>query len=266
MLILLSPAKTLDFTSDERGLPGTKPELHSDARQLAAVAKGLSAGQVAKLMGISENLAATAHGYFQNWKQKWDAKQAKQAALAFRGDVYQGLDADSLSDADLEFAQDHLRVLSGLYGLLRPLDLMQPYRLEMGTKLKNPRGKNLYEFWHDRLTRAINAAAHQAACAATGSEPLVVNLASNEYFKAVVPAELAARVVAPAFKDLKNGQYKSLMLFAKRARGMMARYLVQKRATDLATLRKFRAAGYRYNRQLSTDDAPIFTRDQSADT
>ena len=258
MLILLSPAKTLDFTPSERDLPATKPELLAEAKQLAAGAKKLSARQLANLMGISDNLAATAHGYFQDWRQKWDAKGAKQAALAFRGDVYQGLDAESLSDADLNYTQDHLRVLSGLYGLLRPLDLMQPYRLEMGTKLKNPQGKNLYEFWQDRITDTINQAAHEAA----GKQPLVVNLASNEYFKAVQPANLEAKVVTPAFKDLKNGQYKSLMLFAKRARGVMARYLIEKRVTDLASLRKFKSAGYRFNRDLSTDVAPVFTRDK----
>ncbi|MEM8866527.1 MAG: peroxide stress protein YaaA [Planctomycetota bacterium] len=257
MLILLSPAKTLDLTPTERDLPATKPEFLSDTKQLAKITGELSQKQVAKLMDISDSLAETAHGYFQDWKQKWDAKSAKQAVLMFRGDVYQGLDADTLSDDDLTYAQDRLRLISGLYGLLRPLDLMQAYRLEMGTKLKNSRGKDLYDFWQTKLSAAVDEAAQS-----TGGEPLVVNLASKEYAKAVQPGDLETPVVAPEFKDKKNGKYRIISFYAKQARGTMARFLIQKKAKTAADLRKFRGDGYRFNRELSTDKAPVFTRDQ----
>ncbi len=257
MLILLSPAKTLDLTPAERDLPATKPVFHSDAKQLAAVAKELSPRQIAKLMKVSDKLAEVAHGYFQEWKQKWNAKSAKQAVLTFRGDVYQGLDADNLSDSELEYAQDRLRVLSGLYGLLRPLDLIQGYRLEMGRALKNPRGKDLYAFWQDKVTREVDLAASMGS-----DPPLVVNLASAEYATAIQLGQLQAKVVTPAFKDLSKGQYKTLGLFAKRARGLMARFLIQEQATTEGQIRRFRAAGYRYNAALSGPQEPVFSRDK----
>lgn len=258
MLILLSPAKTLDFTPCERDLSASKPELHASVKPLAKVAKQLSKAQVAKLMEVSDRLAETAHGYLQDWKQKWDSKRTKQAVLAFRGDVYQGLDADTLSDADLEYANDHLRILSGLYGVLRPLDLMQAYRLEMGRALKNPRGKDLYAYWQDEVTTALGNAAEQA----NPKSPMVVNLASNEYAKVVRLKSLDAQVISPVFKDCKNGKCRTIALFAKQARGMMARYLITERATELEQLQKFRSGGYRYDRALSTAEAPVFTRPQ----
>lgn len=263
MLILLSPAKTLDFTPCERGLPSSKPAFHSDAKRLVAVAKALSPAGVKELMQVSDALAETAHGYFQDWKQAWNAKSAKQAALAFRGDVYQGLDADSLTADDLDHAQDHLRVLSGLYGLLRPLDLVQPYRLEMGRPLANAQGEDLYAFWGDRL-RAEVAASALAVAEADGSEPVVVNLASKEYAKAARLGGLPLPVLTPAFNDRKGGKLRVVSFFAKRARGEMARYLIKKRVVDADGLRRFRGMGYRYDSGLSTDAAPVFTRDQPA--
>jgi cytoplasmic iron level regulating protein YaaA (DUF328/UPF0246 family) len=256
MLILLSPAKTLDFSPTARDLSLTKPALHSDTKKLAKVCQGLSEKQLAKMMLISVKLAATTHSYFAAWRQKWDAKGTKQAVLAFRGDVYQGLDADSLTDKQLEVAQQHVRILSGLYGVLCPLDLMQAYRLEMGTKLKTERGKNLYEWWGDRVTDALNADLEQA------KEPLVVNLASNEYWSVVQPKRLEARILTPAFKEKKGTGYKVVSFYAKRARGEMTRHLITTRQQGPAAIKSFAASGYRYNASQSTPDGPVFTRDQ----
>lgn len=262
MLILLSPAKTLDFDPVERDLPATKPALHAEAKKLAGVAKELSEGQVAKLMDLSDQLAETAHGYLQSWKAKWDAKGAKRAVLAFRGDVYQGLDADTLTDKQLETAQDRLRILSGLYGVLRPLDLMQPYRLEMGRKLANPRGKDLYAWWGERVTDTLNA--DLAESTPRGAEPLVVNLASNEYWSVVKPKQLDARVVTPVFKDKKGSGYRVISFFAKRARGAMARHLLKTRKRGDAAIESFNADGYQLNEKLSSGDKPIFTRENQS--
>lgn len=254
MLILLSPAKTLDFTPTERDLPVTKPALHTEAKKLASVAKKLSQDEVAGLMELSDKLAATAHGYLQDWKAKWDAKEAKAAVLAFRGDVYQGLDADSLTDKQLQRAQDQIRILSGLYGVLRPLDLIQPYRLEMGRKLSNPRGAGLYAWWGNRVTKTLNADL------ADRKEPLVVNLASNEYAGVVDFKGLDAEVITPVFKEKKGDSYRLISFFAKRARGTMARYLVRSRSGSRKTLESFAEDGYQLNPGLSKADQPVFTR------
>lgn len=268
MLILLSPAKTLDLAPLERDLPATKPELLGETERLAGVAGKLSVKQIGKLMNVSDALAESTYEAFQSFKKKWNAKGAKQAALCFKGDVYQGLDADSLSLEQLEVAQRHLRILSGLYGVLRPLDLMQAYRLEMGTKLKNPRGKDLYAFWDGLVTDAVASAAHGAA---GDDPPLVVNLASNEYFNVVDKKQLAKEqgieVVSPQFKEFHNGKFTVMSFYAKRSRGMMARFLVESlakgfRGTGQAQLRRFTAGGYRLNRELSTDSKPVFTRDK----
>lgn len=254
MLILLSPAKTLDFTPTERDLPVSKPALHTEAKKLAAVAKQLSQDEVGGLMELSEKLAATAHGYLQDWKAKWDAKGAKAAVLAFRGDVYQGLDADSLTDKQLGKAQDQIRILSGLYGVLRPLDLIQPYRLEMGRKLTNPRGANLYAWWGDRVSKSLNAEMSDR------KEPLVVNLASNEYAGVVDLKNLDAEVVTPIFKEKKGDSYRVISFFAKRARGTMAGHLVRSRSGVRKALESFAEDGYRLNPALSKPDQPVFTR------
>lgn len=259
MLILLSPAKTLDFTPVDRELSATKPVLHTEAKKLLAIARELPVEDVAGLMEISDKLAGAAHGYFQSWKAKWDPRGAKQAVLAFRGDVYQGLDADSLSDEQLESAQRHVRILSGLYGVLRPLDLIQPYRLEMGRRLANPRGDDLYAWWGDRVTRTINDDLAEAT--PPSAEPLVVNLASKEYWAVVRPEGLDARVVTPEFRDRKGDGYRVVSFFAKKARGAMTRHLLHARSPDRDALLAFRSDGYALNSSLSTEERIVFTRE-----
>ncbi|MGL4514289.1 MAG: peroxide stress protein YaaA [Lacipirellulaceae bacterium] len=259
MLIVLSPAKTLDFTPTSRPLSATKPEFHSEAKKLAAIVKRLSKVQLAELMDLSDKLAEQTHGYFATWKATWDARAAKQAALAFRGDVYQGLEADTLGDRQLEAAQSRLRVLSGLYGVLRPLDLIQPYRLEMGRALANERGDNLYAWWGDRVTKALNRALDELP---PDAPRLVVNLASNEYWSVVRPEKLGAQVVTPVFKDRSAAGYKVLSFFAKRARGEMARHLLGAGPTGIEAIDRFAASGYRRNASLSTPASPVFTREK----
>ena len=257
MLILISPAKTLDF-SPRTPLVGSKPRFMPQANKLAAQVQTLSAAKLAKLMNISPKLAETTHGFYAGWKTKYNAAGAKEAIFAFRGDVYLGLEALELSHGDLEFAQDHLRILSGLYGVLRPLDLIQPYRLEMGTKLDGDHGKDLYAYWGDVVAKSLAKEAREQVA------PVVVNLASQEYFAAADRAALKARVITPSFRDLHNGQYKVLSFFAKKARGMMARHLIESRAESPAEVLTFRMAGYRFNRELSTEEAPVFTRDKGS--
>jgi len=257
MLMVISPAKTLDFTRQSLHPVTSKPELLTHSKRLIAQLRELSPKQLSKLMGISDKLAGGVHEYVTDWKAKYNTTTAKQAVLAFRGDVYQGLDADSFSAQDFEFAQQHLRILSGLYGLLRPLDLMQAYRLEMGTKLANEQGQDLYAFWGDRLAKSL-----KKALAEQGDEVLI-NLASNEYFKAAQAKQIGCRVITPVFKDRKGGDYKVISFFAKKARGMMAGHVIRKQVTDVSGLLKFRTAGYRYNRGLSSEDQPVFTRDKA---
>ena len=195
---------------------------------------------------------------FTDWKIKWNAKRAKQAALAFKGDVYQGLDAETLTDKHLEKAQQQLRILSGLYGILKPLDLIQAYRLEMGTKLKNERGADLYAWWDDRVTKKLKADLVE------GNSKTIVNLASNEYWSVVDPSKLDAEIITPVFKDFKNGKYKMISFFAKRARGMMARHLLQSRSAGLKAIQSFNAAGYYYSEEKSTQNSPVFLREEIA--
>lgn len=217
-----------------------------------------SPADIQELMGVSQTIAELTHSRVMNWHAEMPKGDARQSILAFKGDVYAGLEADTLDSRDLGFAQDRLRILSGLYGLLRPLDLMLPYRLEMGTRLTTPAGDNLYQFWGDELTLALND-----QLAATRGRVLV-NLASNEYFKAVKPALLNADVVTPVFKDLKNGRYKVLSFFAKKARGMMARFIIKERLKKPEGMKDFSSAGYRYADELSTASEWVFTRDKTA--
>lgn len=255
MLIVISPAKTLDYETPPTTKKATLPVFLSRSAELVADARKLSPEQVGKLMGISDKLADLNHRRFMNWGEPFDLDNAKQSVLAFKGDVYTGLDAESMSAADLAYAQKHLRILSGLYGLLRPLDLMQAYRLEMGLKFSNSGGKNLYEFWGTEITDCLNA-----QLKALKSEVLV-NLASNEYFRVVQPRGLNAEVITPVFKDLKSGKYRVIGFFAKKARGLMTRFVIDQRLDDVAGIKKFRADGYRYNRAESTAREWVFTRD-----
>ena len=255
MLIVISPAKTLDYETPPQTRKKTQPALLERSAELIDDARQLSPQAIGKLMGISDKLADLNHERFMNWGQPFTLDNAKQSILAFKGDVYTGLDADSMGTDDLNFAQKHLRILSGLYGVLRPLDLMQPYRLEMGLKFANRGGKNLYEFWGEDITRALNAQLKSL------KSEVVVNLASNEYFKSVKPRELHADIITPVFKDLKGGKYKVISFFAKKARGQMARYAIDKRIEDPAGLKRFRVDGYRYDAKQSTAREWVFTRD-----
>ncbi|MDM7859494.1 peroxide stress protein YaaA [Alteromonas sp. ASW11-36] len=250
MLVVLSPAKNLDVEPVSLSLPATQPELMSETRELVDTCKQLSPANLASLMRISDKLALLNAERFNSFEFPFTVENAKPAVLTFNGDVYTGLDAGSLSEDDLAFAQQHVRILSGLYGVLRPLDLMQAYRLEMGTKLDNPKGKNLYEFWGDKVTEQLNAE----------QQPVLINLASNEYFKVVSKKTLNARVITPVFKDTKNGKLKVISFFAKKARGLMARYIIENRVTDAEQLKQFNAAGYTFDATLSSDKELVFTR------
>jgi hypothetical protein len=256
MLTVISPAKTLDFETSPTTRRSTRPQFLERAAELVKEARSLSPEDLRELMGVSEKIAELNHRRFMNWSEPFTLDNAKQAILAFKGDVYTGLEAETLSAAQLQFAQQHLRILSGLYGLLRPLDLMQPYRLEMGVRFATPGGRNLYEFWGDTLTRALNAQLGKS-----GSRVLV-NLASNEYFKSLQPGALDAEIITPVFKDLKGGKYKVISFYAKKARGQMARFIIDNELNEPDGLRRFRRDGYRYNRAESTAREPVFTRDE----
>lgn len=256
MLMLLSPAKNLNFDAAPNAPKATKPSLSKDMAEIAGVAKKLKKSDIKRLMGISDTLAELNYERFQALKTSGAAARAKQAALTFAGDVYRGLDASTLKPADLEFAQGHLRILSGLYGLLRPLDAIQPYRLEMGSRLKNPRGTSLYDFWGEKIANELDKAvkAHD--------DPTIVCLASNEYAKAVDRKALKARFLTVNFKEIKDGKARALMLFVKQARGMMARWAIEKRIARAEDLKKFNVGGYRFSKALSSEDEWVFTRPQ----
>lgn len=258
MLILLSPSKTLDFGEPPPVKKATRPPLLKDAGRLVARLQEFPPAQLGKLMGVSDKLAAQVFEHFRQWEDVPKPGRGKQALFAYRGDVYAGLDAGSFSAADIDYAQQHLRILSGLYGVLRPLDTIQPYRLEMGAPLAAGGCKDLYEYWGDRITREL----HKALKQLPGN--LVVNLASNEYFRAVDMTSLDAQVVTPTFKDKKDGQYRFMTFYGKRARGQMARYLIQRQLEKPDSLRKsYDVDGYRYNRELSSEAQWVFTREKS---
>ncbi len=257
MLTLISPAKTLDFDTPPPSRKSTQPQFLESAARLVDEARRLEPADIRALMGVSEKLAELNHRRFMNWSTPFSLENAKQAVFAFQGDVYVGLDAATLDSGQLAFAQKHLRILSGLYGLLRPMDLIQPYRLEMGLPFANSRGRNLYEFWGSEIAEALNAQVRRS-----GSS-LLVNLASNEYFKAVRANEISAEVVTPVFKDLRGDKYKVISFFAKKARGQMARFIVEREINDAAGLKKFRVGGYCYNRAESQAHEMVFTRDEA---
>lgn len=259
MLMVISPAKTLDYQTPPATQRYTQPEHLEHAQDLIAQLRDFSPAQIAELMHLSDKLAGLNAARFGSWTPTFTPDNAKQALLAFKGDVYTGLQAEDFSEADFDFAQEHLRMLSGLYGVLRPLDLMQPYRLEMGTKLANPRGKDLYAFWGERISGWLNQ-----ALAAQGDEVLL-NLASNEYFSAVKRKALNARVIDTEFRDWKNGQYKIISFYAKKARGLMARYVIKQRLRDPEGLKAFNDQGYAYSAEHSSANKLVFLRDNSPD-
>ncbi|WP_179997831.1 peroxide stress protein YaaA [Acinetobacter sp. YH12239] len=258
MFALISPAKTLDYESTLPTDEHTLPRLLDHSQQLIDVSRKLSASEIAKLMSVSEKIANLNVERFRDWQSDFDLSNARQAIFAFKGDVYTGLDAYSLTQADLEYAQCHLRMLSGLYGLLRPLDLMMPYRLEMGTKLANPRGHNLYEFWGDEITQLINQDLSEA------KSDLLVNIASDEYYKSVKESKIEAEIIKPVFLDQKNGKYKVISFYAKKARGLMARYIIENKPNTVDDLKSFNTDGYYFDAESSLKGELIFKRDEQA--
>ncbi len=260
MIFVISPAKALDFETPCTTQAHSQPDCLREAAELVGILRRYTPGELAELMKISDPLAALNVARYANWSPPFTVRNAKQALLAFDGDVYDGLDAKTLSDDDLRWAQDHLRILSGLYGVLRPLDLIQPYRLEMGTRLKNPRGANLYAFWGDKPARMLNRLFD--AERKTGRQPLLVNLASDEYFKSLQQGELSARIVKPVFEDWKAGRYKIISFYAKRARGLMSRYAITTRADTVEQLTRFKVDGYAFDASASDDDTLVFRRRQ----
>ena len=258
MISLLSPAKSLDYESPCLIEQSTQPRLKSDTAELIEELKSLSLEEVGSLMNISDKLALLNHERFQSFASSFSKKNSRQAILAFTGDVYQGMNLSDWSAGDFTTAQENIRILSGLYGVLRPLDLMQPYRLEMGTSLVNARGKNLYQFWGDRITGLLNKDLEKS------NSNVVVNLASNEYFSAVTPSGLNGQVISPVFKDEKKGKYKIISFYAKKARGMMADYIVKNKLKESEGLREFSTAGYAYDAESSTVDKPVFLRSEAS--
>lgn len=254
MITLLSPAKTLDFETPPTCELVTQPDLLEQAEILIQQLREFSPQDISELMKLSDKLGVLNFDRFQQWSQPFTKDNAKQAALAFQGDVYQGLEADTFDNSDWAFAQNHLRILSGLYGILKPLDLIQPYRLEMGTKLENVRGKNLYDYWGRRLSDHLNHALKM------NDQTHIINLASNEYFKAVDKKVLDAPVVTPIFKDWKNGQYKIISFYAKKARGTMAAWIMKERVDQPEGLKDFRASGYEFSSELSHASQLVFIR------
>lgn len=258
MLTLLSPAKSLDYEAPLLIERSTQPRLKADTSALIDQLKGFSSQEVGALMSISEKLAKLNHERFQSFAPSFTKKNSRQAILAFTGDVYQGLTLADWSADDFATAQDKIRILSGLYGVLRPLDLMQPYRLEMGTALKNARGKNLYQFWGDTITELLNADLKKS------KSDVVVNLASNEYFSAVNPSKLNGTLISPVFKDEKNGTYKIISFYAKKARGMMADFVVKNDLKETSELLHFTTGGYTYDANSSTEAKPVFLRSEAS--
>jgi len=256
MITLLSPAKKLNFDPLETELEITRPRLDDDTRAIASVAKKQSAASLKKLMGISDNLAKLNAERFKAFDLDGRSNSAKPAGLTFDGDVYWGLEAKSMGDETLTYAQDHLRILSGLYGLLRPMDAIQPYRLEMGTKMKNPRGKSLYDFWGSRIADTL------AADLSEHADGTIVNLASNEYFNAVDTQVLTAPVISASFLNVKDGEARRLMYHVKFARGLMARWIMDNRVDRADGLKDFNAEGYAFDAEASSDRELVFSRKQ----
>ena len=257
MLFLLSPAKSLDFATPPHVATHTAPLFVKQSTELIKVLREKTPVQVSELMSLSDTLAGLNVARYQAWSPKFSVKNAKQAVLAFNGDVYEGLDAKSLQAADLDWAQAHLCILSGLYGVLRPLDLMQPYRLEMGTRLATAQGSNLYQFWGAQIADYLNARA------AADTSPVIVNLASEEYFKAVDRRALKPRVVSCVFEEFKGGKYKIISFHAKRARGLMVRYAIDRKLATVKKLEGFDAEGYRFAPAVSGPDRLVFRRQQA---
>ncbi len=254
MLILLSPAKSLDYKSPLPTKRHTEPRLLDDSEILVKKLRAMTPKALGELMSISDKLADLNAERYTTWESDFTPENSRQCLFAFTGDVYQGMALSDWKSPDFTLAQKQIRILSGLYGVLRPLDLMQPYRLEMGTKLANSRGKNLYEFWGEKITDLLNTDLKKS-----GSN-YIVNLASNEYFSSVKKKSLNGELITPVFKDEKNGKYKIISFYAKKARGMMADHIIRNKITNIAGLKKFKTAGYKFSKADSTDTQLVFLR------
>ncbi len=254
MILVISPAKTLDFDSKPVTDSYSQPRYLEQSALLIEELQKYSVTDIASLMKLSDKLAGLNFARFSSWQPPFDMDNAKQAFLAFKGEVYTGLDADTLDEKGFEFAQQHLRILSGLYGVLKPLDLIQAYRLEMGTKLKNSRGKDLYQFWDSQLRESIEDELNG---------DVLINLASNEYFKALQAKKLNARIITPIFKDFKNGQYKIISFYAKKARGLMSRYIIVHQIAEPEQIKEFDSDGYQFSPKMSQGDDWVFIRDHA---
>ncbi|WP_392565071.1 peroxide stress protein YaaA [Utexia brackfieldae] len=258
MLTVISPAKTLDYESPIKTKQLSQPAMLANSQQLIERARQLTQSDLEKLMKISPALAKLNHERFAQWHQPFTLDNARQAILAFKGDVYEGLNTDDFVEQDFTFAQHHLRILSGLYGLLRPLDLIQPYRLEMGIRLDNSKGKNLYAFWANQLTDNLNQQL------AEQDNPALINLASDEYFKVLPQQALKFPVIKPIFMDEKKGEYKIISFYAKKARGLMSRFIIKNRLNTPAALTEFNTEGYQFDKQQSINNTLIFKRTEKA--
>jgi len=254
MLTVISPAKTLDFESPALTEEFSQPTHLHQSRKLMRHLRKFSSTDISQLMNVSSDIADLNVKRNRRWKTPFTPDNAKQALFAFRGDVYNGLDADSMNSDNIRFAQKHLRMLSGLYGLLRPLDLMQAYRLEMGSRLQTDQGNNLYQFWDMRLTRALNTELKQT------DSKVLLNLASHEYFKAIKSKSIRGRIITPVFKDYHQGSYQVIGFFAKKARGLMARHIIDAQINEAEAIKHFSSEGYSYNPSLSNEDEWVFSR------
>ncbi len=255
MIILISPAKSLNMQAHYPALNTTVPRLLKDSQQLIQQLQALTPEGIKQLMKVSDNLAELNYQRFQDWTHQGTSHYCP-ALFAFQGDVYQGLAADTLTQEEIDFAQKHVRILSGLYGLLRPLDLIQAYRLEMGTRLETTRGTHLYAFWGDKISELVNQDMPK------NETPALINLASNEYFKSIKSKIVTQRIITPIFKDYKNGQYKIISFYAKKARGMMVHYALKHKITEAELLKNFTMAGYQFSEEQSQADRWVFLRDE----
>ena len=254
MIIVISPSKKLEIKDHLTACEASTPVLINDTLELAKKLKTLSSADIAKLMGLSDALAQLNYERYQSFELKSTPKHAYRAASLYKGDVYDGLQATSLTKESLHYAQQHLRILSGLYGLLRPLDMIQPHRLEMGTKLSTTRGRHLYDFWGERITQELHLLLKKE------KEPLLLNLASNEYFKSVVKKQIDAPIVTVHFKEEKKGSLKAIMPYVKRARGVMARYVIEQQIDNIEDIKSFDKEGYRFNKMHSSENELMFSR------
>lgn len=259
MLIVISPAKKLDMNMEQSALlKPSKPLFQENASELATQLKTFKKKDFINLMGVSASIAELNQHRYQSWSLPFDSNNAKPALLAFKGDVYQGMETETFTKEDFDYAQQHLRILSGLYGCLRPKDLMQAYRLEMGTSLKNAKGNNLYDFWRKDITSHLNSVMKK------NKDDYLINLASNEYFKSVDEKALICPVITPVFKDYKNGKYKVISFLAKKARGMMSAYLIKNRIESVNGIKKFTGGGYVFDKSQSSDHELVFLRNANS--